>query len=140
MGAGVRIQAGGQVHGQHGNAGGVDGVNDFLPVLAERTVQAHAKQAVHDEGGFFGQLQFERGQIGIRQQHLEQFGAATFELFGGRPGIVTIMTFAGQEQDGLAGAGEFAGAAGEAFAHLMNDSGLRLAGGPGGLFPFPHLT
>ena len=49
------------------------------------------------------------------------------------------MAFAGENQNNIAGAREFAGAGGDFLADAADDLGLGLAGGPGGAFPFAHL-
>jgi hypothetical protein len=49
------------------------------------------------------------------------------------------VAFAGEDQDQIVGAREFAGAPGDSFADAPDDLGLGLARGPSGTFPFAHL-
>jgi len=49
------------------------------------------------------------------------------------------MALAGEDQNQIAGAREFAGAGGDFLANAADDPGFGLAGGPGGAFPFAHL-
>jgi hypothetical protein len=49
------------------------------------------------------------------------------------------VAFAGEDQDQIIGAREFAGAPGDFLADAPDDLGLGLARGPGGAFPFAHL-
>ena len=139
MFAGVRIESGGNVHGQHGNFRGIDGGDDFLPRLGERTVEADAENAVNDQRRFFRQRHFQLEQVGVRQQQFEDFDLAVVEKFLGRAGVVAVVAFAGENEDEIVGAREPAGAAGKAFADAADDLGLGLAGGPGGVFPLAHL-
>jgi hypothetical protein len=60
-------------------------------------------------------------------------------LFGGGAGVIAVMAFADEKQNCIASAGEFAGAAGDAFADATDDLGLGLTGGPGDAFPLAHL-
>ena len=63
----------------------------------------------------------------------------SIEKFPGRPGVVAIVAFAGENQDGVASIGGAKNAQGGGAANFFDDGGFGDAGGPSGLFPVAHL-
>ena len=108
-------------------------------MLIEGAVQADAEKAVDDERKFLPQQFLQLRQIRFRRGDIQDFRFSVFDLFMGSAGIVAVVAFAGQDQDGIARAGEPACAFGHALSDAADHLRLRLAGGPRGLFPFPHL-
>jgi len=44
----VRVETGGHIHGEHGQAGLIDGINQSPPRFVQRAVEADAEQGVND--------------------------------------------------------------------------------------------
>jgi len=82
---------------------------------------------------------FEPGQILFRCDHVQNFYAAVFEVFDGGAGVVAVVALAGEDENQVVRAGEFAGAAGDFLADAPDDLGLGLAGVPRGALPLAHL-
>ena len=63
---------------------------------------------------------------------------AALEIITGGAGVIPIMTLAGDYENGIAGARQTAGAAGDALADTADNLGLGLTGCPRGRLPCTH--
>ena len=126
----------------------VDRRDEFFPAIVERAVQADAEQAVNDQSDgvrlFLKQIRRSSPSSEIRPTPLriggvKEFHSAVFQKFLRGDGVVAVVAFAGEDQNQIVGAREFAGAAGDFLADAADDLGLGLASGPSGAFPFAHL-
>ena len=53
--AGIGVQAGRDIHGQHGKFGGVEAFDEFHPRGVQRAIDSDAEQTINDQRGARGE-------------------------------------------------------------------------------------
>ena len=137
--AGVGVQPGRHIHGQHRQARRIDALDEADPLRAERPIQADAEQPIHDQRRARRQQRVQLRQVRGGVRHVQHLDPAVGQVFAGAAGVLPVMAFAGEDQDQVPGLGQLEGAAGHALPDAANDFRFLLTGGPGGLFPVAHL-
>src|SRR5436190_14082464 len=81
-------------------------MNEFLPRRIERAVEADAKQSVNNEfyRAFFGGVKFFEGSINVSD--VDQLNFPRFQMRERRAGVVAVVAITGENEDGIAFAGE----------------------------------
>ena len=137
--AGGRVHAGGYVHREHEQPLGVDLRNDLHPVRVERPVEPDTKQAIDNErrGGVEIEREFlaRLGRVG----DAEQTDLSLRQMPGHGAHIIAVVALAGEQQDGIAGPGEFHHTVRNYLADLGDDFLLGFAGLPRRRLPATHL-
>ncbi|MFM1941108.1 MAG: hypothetical protein RI897_90 [Verrucomicrobiota bacterium] len=110
--AGVGMEAGGDIHGEDRNTGVVDGIDEFLPVVAEGAVQAYTEDAVDDESLWNGEERVEFLEGGAWFEGVEESDFAVLQVGNDLTGVIAIVAFACEDEDGVAWSGELADSGG----------------------------
>ena len=124
--AGVGVQAGRHVHGEHGNFRLVDRGDEFFPGVVEGRFRPMPNSPSMTSAGFRRSDNSSRCRFHIWRGDVEPFNVAAVEVFGGGAGVVAVVARAGEDENQVVGASEFAGASGDFFADAtMTSSSVR---------------
>lgn len=109
------------------------------PRGGQRAVDADAEESVNDQRRAPGKQLFQLGQVRRRVCDLQHLVLTVFQGLPGVARVIPIVAFAGKDEHPGAGLSQSQSVLADASAHAANDVSLRLTGGPGSFFPFPHL-
>lgn len=103
-------------------------------------MQADAEDTVDDECLGYGEERGEFLEGGAGFEGIEQGDFAVLEVGDDLAGVVPVVAFACEDEDGVAWSGELADSCGEDMADAADDFEGGSFCGPGALFPIPHLA
>lgn len=117
----------------------IDSVDQFLPGWIEVAAEADAEEAVDHEAGGQGKKGKEFAAGGFGFGRIEQGDFAVGQVLDDLAGVIAVVSFAGEDDDGVAGAGELAHVGGKDVTDAANDLEGGAFGCPGAFFPVSHL-
>lgn len=136
---GVGVEPGGGVHGEDRDPGLVDGVHEAAPFGIQGAFEADAEEAFDDERVGQREEGSEFLEPGGGLADVDQGDFAFGQVLDNLAGVVAIVAFAGEHEDGVAGSGELANPVGDDVPDAADDFERGAFGRPGELLPFPHL-